>query len=120
MSRSFRGLVLAVVLAWGLAPQLACFMPDKALTKSEMDCCEGMSGDCNSASMTDACCQSVVRTDVGIAARVARNLMPGFEVAERAVDISIALPHMQSYELSIHQNHAPPHEFLGSSVILRI
>jgi len=108
------------MLAWEMAPQLACFMPDQALTKPEMDCCEEMASDCSSANMSNACCQTVVRTDVGIAAKVVRNLMPKFDVAERAADISIALPLRLSRELSIHNNHAPPSEALASSVILRI
>jgi hypothetical protein len=120
MSWPFRALVLAVVLAWGLAPQLACFMPDQALTESEMDCCEGMASDCSSANMSHACCRTVVRTDVGIAAKVVRNLMPTFDVAERATDISIALPLRVIRELSIHNSHAPPSGALVSSVILRI
>jgi hypothetical protein len=120
MSWPFRASVLAVVLAWGLAPQLACFMPDETLTESEMDCCEGMASDCSSANMSHACCRTVVRTDVGIAAKVVRNLMPRFDVAERATDISIALPLRVIRELSIHNSHAPPSEALVSSVILRI
>src|SRR5215470_9767215 len=74
MSWSFRGLVLAVLLGWGLAPQLVCFMPDQTPASSEMDCCKGMAADCNDANMSQACCQTVVRTDIGIAARTTHNL----------------------------------------------
>src|SRR5262245_7357703 len=102
MSWSFRALVLAVVLAWGLAPQLACFMPDQTLSKSEMDCCQGMAGDCNSANMSShTCCETVVRTDVGIAAKVVRNLIPGFDVAATAIDFSATPQHNDFRELFI-------------------
>ena len=120
MSWPFRALVFAVVLAWGLVPELACFMPGQTITKSEMDCCQGMAGDCSSANMSHACCQTPVRTDLGIAAKGIRNVILRFDVAERAIDISIALPSTGSWELSIHKSHAPPAESLVSSVILRI
>ena len=120
MSWPFRALVLTVVVAWAIAPQLACFMPDQTFTKSETDCCQQMATDCSSANMSDACCRTMVRTDVGIAAKVVRNIMPRFDVAERAIDISIALPSNGSRGLSIHNSHAPPAESLVSSVILRI
>ena len=119
MSWSFRALVLAVALAWGLAPQLACFMPDHALSKSEMDCCEKMASDCSSAKMSMPCCQTVAPTDVGVAAKVVRNL-PRFDVAERVVNISAMLNRESSHELFIANNHAPPPEPLASSSILRI
>src|SRR5262249_1346617 len=99
MSWSFRALVLCALIGCGLAPQLVCFMPDPTLTRSEMDCCEGMASECSAANMSHACCQTVVRTDVGIAARVVRNLMPRFDVAESAIDFSIALQHNGFREL---------------------
>ena len=121
MSCSFRGSVLGVVLACALAPQLVCFMPDETLTQSEMDCCKEMASDCSSPKMSHACCQTVVQTDVGIAAKVVRNVIPRFDVAERMVDISATvLRHSSSRELPIHNNHAPPKDPLVSSSILRI
>ena len=120
MSWPFRAFVLAVVVAWGIAPQLACFMPDQTFTKSEMDCCQEIASDCSSANMSDACCRTLVRTNVGIAAKVVRNIMPRFDVAERATDISIALPPSGSRELSTYNSHAPPAESFVSFVILRI
>jgi hypothetical protein len=120
MSWPFRALVIALVVAWGIAPQLACFMSDQTFTKSEMDCCQEMASDCSSANMSDACCRTLVRTDVGIAAKVVRNIMPRFDVEERASDISVGIPPNGSRELSIHDSHAPPAEALVSSIILRI
>src|SRR5262245_10763177 len=120
MSWSFRALVLALALAWGLGPQLACFMPDQTLTKSEMDCCQGMSADCSSANMSQACCPTVARTDVGIATKVIRNLIPRFDVAETPIDISVVLSLSGFRELSVRNSHAPPAESLVSTVILRI
>src|SRR5262245_1319050 len=106
---AFRGSVLSVVLACALAPQLLCFMPDETLTQSEMDCCKEMASDCSSPKMSHACCQTVVRTSVGIAAKVVRNLIPRFDVAERVVTISATvLQHSSARELAIYNNHAPP------------
>src|ERR1700757_1465436 len=67
MSWSFRGLVLTVGMLCGLAPQIACFMPDQPLTQPEMDCCAKLANDCGQMNMS--CCRPVVRTDVGIAAK---------------------------------------------------
>jgi hypothetical protein len=48
--------VLVVLLAWGLAPQIACLMPEQMATQSEMDCCEGVATDCSAANMSQTCC----------------------------------------------------------------
>jgi hypothetical protein len=120
MSWSFRTLALGVVLAWGLAPQLACLMPDQALTAAEMDCCKGMTGDCSSANMSQACCQTTVRTDVGIAAKVVRDVAPRLDVAAATTDI---LPHVFfafDGQPPRQADHAPPDNPRNSSQVLRI
>jgi hypothetical protein len=120
MSWSFRTLALSVVLAWGLVPQLACFMPDQARTKSEMDCCEGMSSaDCNSANMHD-CCQTVVRTNFGVAMKVVRNVVPPVDAINSWIAIQVPVDHDGFRELSIQDSHAPPPDPVVSSSILRI
>jgi hypothetical protein len=120
MSWSFRALVLSVTLAWAIAPQVACFVPDQTLTKSEMDCCERMANDCGGANMNHACCRPVIRTDVGIAAKLVRDFMPQLHVAESTADFSAEPSHSGSQALPFENNHAPPPEPVVSSSILRI
>ena len=117
MSWSVRALVLTVAFACGLAPQVACFMPGQPLTQSEMDCCQGMSGDCSRANISYACCRTIVRTDVGVAAKVVRNLTPPIAAAEGGSGLSAALLHDGFRELSIHNSHAPPPEPVVSSIL---
>ena len=62
MSRSFRGLVISLTMAWVLLPQIACFMPD-AMTETEQQCCKEMANDCSGSGMSHDCCRTVVRTD---------------------------------------------------------
>jgi len=120
MSWPFRALALGVLLSWGLAPQLACFMPDQTLTQSDMDCCKGMAGDCSASTMSHACCQTVVRTDLGVAAQIIRHVIPRSEIAAasagRAPDLLIRLDH----QFSTESVHPPPGNSGGSSLILRI
>jgi hypothetical protein len=120
MSWPFRALVLGVLLVWGLGPQLACFMPDQALTPDEMDCCKGMAGDCSSANMSHACCQTAVRTDVGVTAKVVRHVMPRLDIAAATTHISPDLLSWFDRYLSIETDHAPPDKPGGTSLILRI
>jgi hypothetical protein len=120
MSWSFRTLALGVVVAWGLGPQLACFMPDQALTRADMDCCKGMAGDCNSANMSQACCQTAVRTEVGVAAKVVRHVMPRLDVAAATTstvpDVFFAFDRQPARQ----KDHAPPDSLGNSSPVLRI
>jgi hypothetical protein len=118
MSWSFRGLVLAVLLGWGLTPQLVCFMPDQTPTPSEMDCCNGISADCNAPNMSQGCCQTVVRTDTGIAANTNHNLKPHVQTANRTIAVvPILLSSIDPATLK-QSDHAPPPS--ESSIILRI
>src|SRR5262245_34600985 len=87
MSWSFRALVFMVVMAWGLAPQLACFMPDPMLAPAEIDCCKKMTNDCSAPSMSHACCRAVTRTDVGIATKALRNVIPQLDSTGTVTDI---------------------------------
>lgn len=119
MSWSFRAAVLMVLLAWGLAPQVVCFMPDETLTPSEIDCCKQMAGDCM-ANMSHACCQKAVRPDTGITAKVLRHLMPQLDVADREFADPPAFLDMNCREALVQNNHAPPPEPLVSSSVLRI
>ena len=120
MSLPFRVLVLGVLVSCGLGPQLACFMPDQKLTQSEMDCCKGMAGDCSAANMSQACCQTVVRTDTGVAAKIVRYGMPRTEVAAASTHISADSVLPFDRHLSLPSDHAPPDKSGGTSLILRI
>jgi hypothetical protein len=118
MSWPFRAWALALVLSWGLIPQLACFMPDQAPTQQTMNCCQGMAGDCSSANMSQACCQTVVRANLGITAKVVRDTMPRLNAAatvtEIAPDFSINFDPLVLSRTA----HAPPDK--TSPSILRI
>jgi hypothetical protein len=120
MSWPFRSLVLSVALAWTVAPQLACLMPEQVLTKAEMDCCERMAGECSGVSMSHACCRPVTRTDIGIGARVVREVMPVSDLADSMVELSPDPSDGNSHILPNQNNHAPPPGPMVSSSILRI
>src|SRR5215471_15170324 len=108
MSWSSRTFVLSLVLIWVLAPQLACFMPSQPAMPSEMDCCKEMASDCHRPNMSQACCQTGVRTDLGIASKVVRNLMPTIDAAADWEDPLARLTSGDFPESSIHNSHAPP------------
>ena len=113
--------MLAIVVAWGFVPQLACFLPEPMLTEAERDCCEKMAGECGGTNMIHACCRTVVRTDVGIASKEVRNVMLQFAAAGEAPDDIVPAPLFSfSRELSLEGDHAPPDKPSGSSLILRI
>jgi hypothetical protein len=119
MSWPFRGLVLAVLLGWGLAPQLVCFMPDQTPTSSEMDCCKGMAADCNDSNMSQACCQTVVRTDIGIAAKTDHDVKPRVQTESRTIAATVPVVIFSFDPPGLKQSdHTPPPS--ASSLILRI
>jgi len=120
MSWSFRTLVLALVMAWGIAPQLACLMPDQTLTPAEMDCCKGMAGDCSSSNMSQACCQTTVRTEVVIAAKVVRHVMPRLDVAAATTNINPDLFFAFDGQPPRQTDPVPPDSPGNSSPVLRI
>ena len=120
MSWSFRALALTVVLVWVLAPQLACFMPEQTVTPAEMGCCEKMANDCGATSMSQTCCRPVARTDIGIAAKPIRNVMPGLDTGEITTDIVLFSPLRLAFDFSNTTDQAPPDQSALSSIILRI
>jgi hypothetical protein len=120
MSSCFRLLVLAILLTVGLAPQLACFMPDEGAMQADMDCCKGMTGDCSAANMSHACCQTVVRTDVGLTAETIQHAMPRVDVAEYGGNIvSTSLVPIYG-DFSRQTDHAPPDKPGQFPLVLRI
>src|SRR5439155_25748153 len=120
MTWSFRALALSIAMVWALVPQLACFMPDPALTPAEMDCCKQMANDCSGMNMSHECCRTPGHTDVGIVAQAAR--VKASHVADAV------MLHIESFRLSIplHEffvrgSHAPPPDPEGASpLVLRI
>ena len=119
MSGSFRAFVLIMVVIWAVAPQLACFVPEQTPAQSEMGCCKGMAGDCN-PTMSQECCQTLARVEVGIVAKVIRHFEPLAQIANVATDVvpvSLLVSHRQISNLS---DDAPPGKPNGSSLILRI
>ena|SRR5882762_2484229 len=120
MSWSFRAFILTVVLAWGLAPQLACFMPEQPLTPAEMDCCNQMANACGGTNMSHACCRAAARTDIGIATKAIGNPMPRFETAGVVADNIGFYVLRCARELWKQSDHAPPDLISLSPLILRI
>jgi len=119
MSRLFRIAVVTVVIVWGLAPQIACLLPDRHLTQDEMDCCEKMSGECGRMEMS--CCKTVVRTDVpSILAKTVRNMALHTEITPKPVNITFGLTLALFADFAIRSEHAPPPDVGTSSLILRI
>jgi len=118
MSRSFRTLALSVTMLWALVPQIACFMPDQ-MTETEQQCCKEMASDCGGASMSHACCQTVVRPNAGTLAK-AGGISPDFTFADRTLDMAALVPLPRSGNFAFTTNHAPPHDSETSPVILRI
>jgi hypothetical protein len=110
---------ICVVFLWGVAPQIACFMPDQALTQPEMDCCKEMVTDCGNPSMNHSCCRTVVRTDIGITAEASR-FIPRMDSTTNTLTIFASVLPIGFSETFIHESHAPPPEFGVPFQVLRI
>jgi hypothetical protein len=118
MGWSFRALVLAGILVFGLAPQIACFLPDQPLTQAEMDCCLKMANDC--APMNMSCCRTVVRDDVGVNPKTVPSPKQTVDFAPKPVAVSVAAPATMFVIISCRCDNAPHHDIGASSLILRI
>src|SRR5205823_6269948 len=118
MTWSFRALALSVAMVWALVPQLACFMPDPALTPAEMDCCKQIANDCGSSMSRDGC-RTPGRTEVGIVAQAARVRAP--HLADVVMPDVESLPRLiASHSLLVQDTHAPPHDPEVLPLVLRI
>jgi hypothetical protein len=95
-------------------------MPDQMLTKAEHDCCQQMAQDCGAPNMPHACCRTVVRTDVGITAKVARGILPPIDAPADTMGFVLVVPAHSHPEFPVRYDHAPPPEFRVSSSVLRI
>jgi hypothetical protein len=49
-------LSVVLIVLWIAAPTLAC-LPNPTMTKSEMECCKKMAGDCHMGSHNHPCCE---------------------------------------------------------------
>jgi hypothetical protein len=120
MSWQFRALVLGVLVSLGVAPQLACFMPDEPATASDMDCCKERIGACTAPNMSHGCCQTVAPTELGLVAKAFRQVMPRLDVAQTPI-----APATDSFfetygQFSRKADHAPPDSHSPASLVLRI
>ena len=119
MTWPFRALALSVAMVWALVPQLACFMPDPALTPAEMDCCQKMANECGGMNMSHECCRPQARADVGIVAQSARIKVPHLADAVM-LHIEPFRPLMVSSGLFVRETHAPPPDPVSPPLALRI
>ena len=120
MSWPFRALVLLILLGWGIAPELICFIPDQPSSSSqaEVDCCQKMAGECGNTQMSHQCCRPEVKTQIGVAAKIIRQSMPVSEAAKWNPDITTALH--DCWKVLATTIDRPPDKPLLSPSILRI
>src|SRR5580765_8574782 len=59
-------LVISLVVLWTVTPALAC-LPNRQMTKAEMDCCKKMAGDCHRGATDHPCCKTPSKVDAPIA-----------------------------------------------------
>ena len=114
-------MVLGVLLSVGLAPQLACFMPDESATQSDMDCCKEMIGACTAPNMSHECCQTVAPAQVGLTAKAAYDVMPGSTLLSVMFEIAPKFLVRSDRQWAWYEDSGPPHKDGDSSfVVLRI
>ena len=99
-----RFLILAFVVLWVAAPQVACFVP------------------CNEASMPAGdCCKVVVQPDVATVVKVQRDVAPHFEFAASIASCELpSLTILNDGNEVPQEIHAPPQDPSASSLVLRI
>jgi len=121
MSWSFRATVLGVLLSVGLAPQLACFMPDESVSQSDMDCCKEMIGACTAPNMSHECCQTMGPAQVGLTAKAAYDVMPRSTLVRATFEIAPESLVRSDRQPAWFEDPGPPHKHGHSSfVVLRI
>jgi len=121
MSWPFRAMVLGLLVSVGLAPQLACFMPDESLSQSDMDCCKEMIGACTASNMSRVCCQTVAPAPVGLTAKAVYDVMPRSMLVSATVEIAPEFLVRSDRQRTWFEDPGPPHQHGDSSfVVLRI
>jgi len=112
--------VVLLLVLWGVLPALACLLPQRALTPSEMKCCAQMAGNCGGKMQTShSCCKPAA--DAGSAMLTAANHVKPISMALLVTPFSA-----DSSPLGVHSTvgerrvHPPPHGDAPSIEILRI
>ena len=119
--RVARILTVAILLAlWGALPALACLLPQRALTPSEMKCCAHMAGNCGGKMQTShSCCKPVANQ--GVAVLTAANQVKPISMALLVTPLSAASSPLAFRSVTREQRvHPPPHGDGLSIEILRI
>ena|SRR5438067_198501 len=119
--RVARILTVAILLAlWGALPALACLLPQRALTPSEMKCCTQMAGNCSGKMQTShSCCKPA--TDSGSAMLTAASHVKLISMASLVTPLSADCSPLDLRSVTREQQvHPPPHRDAPSIEILRI
>ena len=112
--------VVLLLVLWGVLPALACLLPQRALTPSEMKCCAQMAGNCSGKMQTShSCCKPAA--DAGSAMLTAANHVKPISMALLVTPFSA-----DSSPLGVHsiirdwQVHPPPESPPALTTVLRI
>src|SRR2546422_10088099 len=120
MSWAFRASVILLVMAWGLVPQVTCFVSEETASQAQRDCCKEMANDCSGTNTSMDCCRIVARSDLGVAAKIIRLIQPHVDAAEITPDIAASPIPTFTYRLVNLSDHSPPPDAGVSSLVLRI
>src|SRR5438874_3904437 len=112
--------VVLLLVLWGVLPALACLLPQRALTPSEMKCCAQMAGNCGGKMQTShSCCKPA--TDSGSAMLTAASHVKPISMASLVAPLSAdSSPLAFRSMISERRVHPPPHADAPSIEILRI
>src|SRR5439155_25304650 len=119
--RVARILTVAILLAlWGALPALACLLPQRALTPSEMKCCAQMAGNCGGKMQTShSCCKPAA--DSGSAMLTAVSHVKPISIALLVTPFSADFSPLGFRNMvGERRMHPPPHADAPSIAILRI
>ena len=119
--RVARILTVAILLVlWGVLPALACLLPQRALTPSEMKCCAHMAGNCGGKmQLSHSCCKPVANQ--GVAVLTAANQVKPISMALLVTPLSADSSPLAFHSVTREQRvHPPPHGDAPSIEILRI
>ena len=115
---------LFLVVFWGIAPQLGCFLPNEEMTESGKECCKHMAGGCGEGNIqSHACFVDFVQSEAAIPTPTRRcfisrsELVPMPQVFDNGADYGPGLGVVAFTQRDISP---PPHEPYTSSLILRI
>ena len=112
--------VVLLLVLWGVLPALACLLPQRALTPSEMKCCAHMAGNCGGKmQLSHSCCKPVANQGVAVltAANQVKPISMALLVTPLSADSSPLVFRSATREQRVHP---PPHGDAPSIEILRI